>query len=277
MAKKMIIKGVGTFMAKRLPADPLGAVEVITLGTLQDLKIDLNVELEDIFGGDGLFAIDVLVKSKSIEVSATDAKFDLDAIQLMMGSTVQEQVNSFVWVLNEQDQATAGTFNSGFAEVAPNFASTIYGADGELAVRLKDANKLLKKLPGGTLPATIAADEFFYDDTNGVVVLNNAHIGKDTVMNYKREEVVDLVDLLVDEVPFPISVIHHGTFQQKDGTYAGVETELYMCRAKGTFSINAQRASASASAISCKSSTLNGLTVNWEASNASARHPASKT
>lgn len=66
------------------------------------------MELEDIFGGDGLFAIDVLVKSKSIEVSATDAKFDLDAIQLMMGSTVQEQVKSYVWVLNEQSTVAAG-------------------------------------------------------------------------------------------------------------------------------------------------------------------------
>lgn len=250
MAKKMIIKGVGTFMAKRLPTDPNGAVEVITLGTLQDLKIDLNVELEDIFGGDGLFAIDVLVKSKSIEVSATDAKFDLDAIQLMMGSTVQEQVNSYVWVMNEQDNASAGTFNSGFAEVKPKLANTIYGTDGEISVRLKDANKLLKKLTGSAVPAAIGTDEFFYDAANGVVVLNNAHIGKDIVMNYKREEVVDMVDLLVDEVPFPISVIHHGTFQQKDGTFAGVETELYMCRAKGTFSINAQRATASASSIS---------------------------
>ncbi|ATO48584.1 hypothetical protein P4V86_03490 [Brevibacillus laterosporus] len=250
MAKKMIIKGVGTFMAKRLPTDPLGAVEVITLGTLQDLKIDLNVELEDIFGGDGLFAIDVLVKSKSIEVSATDAKFDLDAIQLMMGSTVQDQVNSFVWVLNEQDSASASTVNKGYAEVTPNFADTIYGADGEMAVRLKDVNKLLKKKASlGTTP-DLATDEFYFDDTNGVVVLNAAHVGKDVVMNYKREEVVDMVDLLVDEVPFPITVIHHGTFQQKDGTFAGVETELYMCRAKGTFSINAQRASASASAIS---------------------------
>lgn len=250
MAKKMIIKGVGTFMAKRLPTDPLGDVEVITLGTLQDLKIDLNVELEDVFGGDGLFAIDVLVKSKSIEVSATDAKFDLDAIQLMMGSTVQEQVNSFVWVLNEQEAASTGAFNAGFAEVTPNFASTVYGADGEITVRLKDSNKLLKKKASlGSTPA-LEAGEFYFDVANGVVVLNAAHVGKDVVMNYKRAEVVDMVDLLVDEVPFPISVVHHGTFQQKDGTFAGVETELYMCRAKGTFSINAQRAAASASSIS---------------------------
>lgn len=248
MAKKMIIKGVGTFMAKRYPTDPLGAIEVITLGTLQDLKIDLNVELEDIFGGDGLFAIDVLVKSKSIEVSATDAKFDLDAIQLMMGSTVQEQVKSYVWVLNEQDTAAAGASNSGFAEVKPKFASTIYGNNGDITVRLKDSNKLLKQL--SSKAAAVAPDEFFYDEANDVVVLNAAHISKEIVLNYKREELVDMVDLLVDEVPFPISVIHHGTFQQKDGSFAGVETELYMCRAKGTFSINAQRAAASASAIS---------------------------
>ena len=37
----MIIKGVGTFMAKRLKED--GGVEVITLGTLQNLRIDMNV------------------------------------------------------------------------------------------------------------------------------------------------------------------------------------------------------------------------------------------
>ncbi|PYE51416.1 hypothetical protein HUB98_05365 [Paenibacillus barcinonensis] len=248
MAKKMIIKGVGTFMAKRYPTDPMGAIEVVTLGTLQDLKIDLNVELEDIFGGDGLFAIDVLVKSKSIEVSATDAKFDLDAIQLMMGSTVQEQVKSYVWVLNEQAVATTGTANSGFAEVKPAFGSTIYEKDAGIAVRLKDSNTLLKQLP--SKGSAVKADEFFYDAANGLVVLNAVHIDKEIVMNYKRDEVVDMVDLLVDEVPFPISVIHHGTFQQKDGTFAGVETELYMCRAKGTFSINAQRAAASASAIS---------------------------
>lgn len=248
MAKKMIIKGVGTFMAKRLPKDPMGEIEVVTLGTLQDLKIDLNVELEDIFGGDGLFAIDVLVKSKSIEVSATDAKFDLDAIQLMMGSTVQEQVKSYVWVLNEQSTVAAGVSNSGFAEAKPKHASDIYGSNGDITVRLKDSNTLLKQLT--TKGTAVEPNAFFYDEANGVVILNAFHIGKEIVLNYKREETVDMVDLLVDEVPFPISVVHHGTFQQKDGSYAGVETELYMCRAKGTFSINAQRAAASASAIS---------------------------
>jgi hypothetical protein len=58
-----------------------------------------------------------------------------------------------------------------------------------------------------------------------------------------------VVDILVDEVPFPVHVIHHGSFLQKDGTFAGLETELYSCQAKGAFSIDAQRASASATNV----------------------------
>jgi hypothetical protein len=245
MAKKMIIKGVGTFMAKRAKKDGTGT-EVITLGTLQDLKIDLNVELEDIFGGDGLFAIDTLVKSKSIEITATDAKFDLDALQLMMGSTLREKVNDYVWVLNEQGTVT---LNGGKGQYIPRFGgtgagNTIFG-DGNFSVRLKDDNTLLTRVT--TDPAN--PKEFKYDPTTGALVFDASLDGQDIVVNYQREETVDLVDLLAEEVPFPVHVIHHGSFLQKDGTYGGIETELFQARAKGSFTIDAQRASASASTV----------------------------
>lgn len=243
MAKKFIIKGVGTFMAKRYAKDGKG-VEVLTLGTLQSLKIDLNVEIEDIFGGDGMFAIDTLVKSKSIEISATDAKFDLDALQLMMGSAVREGVvDDSIWVLNEQkvllaDDPALPTA----ATITVEYGATLFG-DGNFQVRLKDENKLLKKV------ATAPAETEFSVDATGEITLHKDHVGKDVVVNYQRKEIVDVVDILADEVPFPVHVIHHGSFLQKDGTFQGVETELYQCRAKGTFSIDAQRATASSSAI----------------------------
>lgn len=251
MAKKMIIKGVGTFMAKKAAKDGKG-VEVITLGSLQDLRINLNVEIEDIFGGDGLFAIDTLVKSKSIEVSATDAKFDLDAVQLMMGSSLQEQVEDYVWVLNEQKSAVLGSNGTAtVAEVTPEFAATVFATDPGFAVRLKDNNKLLTQI--AFAEDTEPADgEFMYDDTADKIYVNSANANADLVMNYKRTETVDLVDLLVDEVPFAVHVIHHGSFLQKDGTYAGLETELYACRAQGAFSIDASRATASASTVNLK-------------------------
>lgn len=245
MGKKMIVKGVGTFMAKRAKKDGKG-LEVLTLGTLQDLKIDLNVELEDIFGGDGMFAIDTLVKSKSIEITATDAKFDLAALELMMGSRVDEQVSDYVWVLNEQGTAVAGTTG---AEYTPVFGgvsatNTIYN-DGNFSVRLKDDNTLFTKVSG----APVGAKEFSYDTATGLLMFNASVSGHDLVVNYQREEKVDVVSILSDEVPFPVHIIHHGSFLQKDGTYGGLETELYQAIAKGTFSIDAQRAAASASAI----------------------------
>lgn len=243
MAKKMIIKGVGTFMAKRLAKD--GGTEVITLGTLQDLRITMNVDIEDIFGGDGLFAIDTLVRNKSIEITATDAKFDLDAVQLMMGSTVHEQVDDYLWVLGEQQTAIAEDVN---AYVEPEFADTLY-AIPEFSVRVKDANKLLKEVKyveGNPLKE----DEFAFDEETNRIYVPAKLANADLVLNYKRREVVDKADLLTNEVPFPVHVVHHGSYLQKDGTYAGIETELFSCRARGSFSIDAARASASSSAVS---------------------------
>ncbi|MBO9598587.1 MAG: hypothetical protein J7559_12325 [Cohnella sp.] len=262
MAKKMIIKGVGTMMAKKYSADGKG-VEVITLGTLQNLRFDFNVEIDDIFGGDGLFAIDTLIRSKSIEISATDAKFDLDQMQLMLGSTVQEQASTSLWVIGEQDSAVSGVLDPtatpstvACAEVAVEFGDSLFGG-GNFAVRLKNSNKLLTK---ATLSLTVAPDtDEYYIQTvttpapSTRIILNSAHAGADIVFNYQREaEDVDVVDLIADEVPFPVHIIHHGSFLQKDGQYAGIETELFSCIAQGQFSIDAQRAAASTSSVTLR-------------------------
>jgi hypothetical protein len=262
VAKKMILKGVGSFLAKKYSPDGKG-VEVITLGTLQNLRFDFNVEIDDIFGGDGLFAIDTLVRSKSIQISATDAKFDLDALQLMLGASVQEQTSASLWVLGEQEVATASALDPAAptpvacAEVGVEFGGTLYG-DGNFSVRLKDSNKLLTKVPFDTTTAP-GVDEFAVQTTTSGgttttrLVFNPAVVGADVVFNYQRlEDGVDVVDLIANEVPFPVHVIHHGSFLQKDGTYAGIETELYSCIAQGQFSIDAQRATASASTVALR-------------------------
>lgn len=265
--KKMIIKGVGSFMAKKYAADGSG-VEVLTLGTLQDLRIDLNVEIDDIFGGDGLFAIDTLVRSKSIEITATDAKFDLDAISLMMGSKVAKAKDSdaFVWVLGEEKTAATGangaivegegenqtTTPVAVATITPAYADSIFTSDPAFAVRVKGTNKLLNQ---ATFSANTAPDAntFMYDATSKKIILPATLVGADIVFNYKRaDSEVEMAALLKDEIPFPVHVVHHGSFLQKDGTYQGVETELYSCMAMGSFSINAARATASTSQVQLK-------------------------
>lgn len=260
MAKKMIIKGVGTFMAKRVAADGKGT-EVITLGTLQSLKIDFNVEIEDIFGGDGLFAIDTLVRNKSIEISATDAKFDLDAIKLMMGSVVEENQDDVpLWVMGEQDAVVAyDAAGIAVGRVKIDFGTALHG-DGNFAVRVKASNKLLTRNSATLLtaePTTSIPDGKFeivkIGSGDAYIYVDDAYVNADLVYNYQRvEDGVDVVNLLRDEVPFPVHVVHHGSFLQKDGSFAGVETELYSCIPQGQFSIDAQRVSASASSIALR-------------------------
>jgi len=245
MGKKMIIKGVGTMLAKKVVG---GGSEVVTLGTLQDLKISFNVDIEDIFGGDSLFPIDNLVKSKSIEITATDAKFDLSALQLMLGSEIEEDKQDTLWVLNEVKTVADGTNGTATAGVATlNFGSTL-ASDPEITVRINNTNKLLIQVPYSADTAVSAGS--FMLASNGTVYFDSSLVGKEVVISYKRSEKVDMASILADEVPFPVRIIHHGSFLQKDGVFRGIETELFACRAKGAFTINAQRATANASEIS---------------------------
>ena len=235
----MIINGVGKLLAKRIC--PNGEKELLVLGTLQDLRIDMNVEMEDVFGGDSMFAIDTIITSKAISITGTDAKFDLNTISLMMGSAIENGEGN-AWVLDEKQVVQAGkTVVLKYPlsdlqmpyELAPEDAITL---------RLEKNNRVIPK------------EAFSVDTTGGITTLTitstAVNVGDAVGINYQRKITnMSMANILSDEVPFPVHVIHQGSFQQKDGTKQAIETELYACRASGTFSINAQRATASTSAI----------------------------
>lgn len=237
MNKKMIINGVGKILTKRICPD--GEKELMVLGTLQDLRIDMSVEMEDVFGGDSMFAIDTVVTSKAISITGTDAKFDLNAISLMMGSAIENGKGN-AWVLDEQHVVQAGkTFKL-------KYPVSDYQMDYELApiesmtMRLESNNRVIPQ-----------SDYTIGSDNETVTISSSAVKVGDTIgVNYQRLITdMSMANIIGDEIPFPVHVIHQGSFHQKDGTKQALETELYACRARGTFSINAQRATASTSAI----------------------------
>lgn len=239
MNRKMIIKGVGTLLAKRIC--PNGEKELITLGNLQDLRIDLATEAEDVFGGDGLFAIDDIITSKAISITATDAKFDLNAVSLMMGSDITNGPGN-AWALNEKHMVQSNN-----TIVLKNTVSDLQmpyelHPEESITLRLERNNKVIPK------------DAFEVSTLEDITTVTINHpdvdIGDVVIASYQyKVEDMSIADLLADDVPFPVHVIHHGSFSQKDGTKQSVETELYACKARGTFSIDAQRATASSSAI----------------------------
>lgn len=235
----MIINGVGKLLAKRICPD--GEKELLVLGTLQDLKIDMSVEMEDVFGGDSMFAIDTIITSKAISITGTDAKFDLNAVSLMMGSAIENGEGN-AWVLDEKQVLQADktiTLKHKLSDLQMPYELT---PEDSVTLRLEKNNRVIPK------------DAFTIDNTglSTVITISSTavSVGDAVGISYQRKITdMSMANILGDEVPFPVHVVHQGSFHQKDGTKQAIETELYACRARGTFSINAQRATASTSAI----------------------------
>ena len=342
MSKKLIVKGVGKFMAQ-LP----DGTSVANCGTLNNLKIDLTTEIEDIYGGDGLFSIDTLVKNKMIEITATDAKFDLDLVRLMTGGnliagSIWDQPDyidyNYNWILGEKrlisltgstektimkvltgssDEGNVTVTLNGSGNIVPleagqtatSVASTIATTIDALAgyrsysigttviieavvagnqtnttftdtdttgvttsveivegtssgaasittrnpifsnqyvtVRLEEDNSSLTRITSGNPTSTQ------YLVSGDIIQFNAALAGKTVSVSYKCEALPDLeaVELKVCDVPFTVGIVHVGTFEQKDNNRRGLETELFACRAKGAFSIDTTRRTASTSTV----------------------------
>lgn len=86
--KKMLIKGAGKFMAKIPNCDDL-----VTIGTLNNMRLDIQLDMQDIEAGDSSVALDTLLRKKTIDITAEAAKFDLNLVRLVLGSKLREGVS----------------------------------------------------------------------------------------------------------------------------------------------------------------------------------------
>lgn len=317
--RKMIIKGAGKFMAK-IP----GCDELLTLGHMANMRLDIQLDITDIEGGDTQVPIDTLLRKKTIDITAEDAKFDLNMVRLVTGSKLREGVSGqafetvyethflpggtsntitlggqlaangaitvfdkganaflatpgdftiagnqltfvsvaddrevivyynkeiqdidkdgFVWVLEEKHEIVNKEIELAF----PLFGGGQLGSKTDhVSVRLINENYLLKQ----TTSATPAEGEYFIDTTANKIVFNDYIDGENVYVNYKRPEVVDILELGSKDFPLTVSVVHDGQFEQKDGTIQAYQTELYACRVKSNFTIDAARQTASTHSV----------------------------
>lgn len=317
--KKMIIKGAGKFMAKIPNCDDL-----VTIGTLNNMRLDIQLDMQDIEGGDSSVPLDTLLRKKTIDITAEAAKFDLNLVRLVLGSKLREGVSGsafsmvtetvqvpsnspyqvdlsqtpiatpapkayentvggndvttdvtvtagsktvvfdmalagktvvivyavgltgvtqdadgFIWVLEEKH--TVKEVGSEFV-VDLAFSGAIH-AQPQISVRTLEGNKLLKK----TTNASPTEDQ--YTVTGGKLKFNSAMKDVNIFVNYKRNEVVDVLDITTKDAPLTVHVVHDGQFEQKDGTIQGYQIELFQCRVKSNFTLDAQRQQASTHAV----------------------------
>lgn len=315
--KKMIIKGAGKFMAK-IP----GCDELLTIGHMNNMRLDIQLDMQDIEGGDSSVPLDTLLRKKTIDITAESAHFDLNMVRLVLGSKLREGVtgatykmvsetvivgtggaitlsqqsiaspaptvrkdtangtlvvathnvgantlavsagavdgdtvfvsyavatladpDGFVWVLEEKHSVKGGKLTLGFG-------STLFEDDGSktkhISVRTLKENKLLRQVAS---TATPTEHEYKVDSVSGDITFNAHMENTDVYVNYKRSEVVDVMDISTKDFPLTVAIVHDGMFEQKDGSIQGYQTELYACRVKSNFTLDAQRQQASTHSV----------------------------
>lgn len=323
--KKMIIKGAGKFTAK-IP----GCDELITLGHMTNMRLDIQLDMVDIEGGDTTAPIDTLLRKKVIDITAEDAKFDLNMVRLVLGAKLREGVSGLPYELKNESVTTvagtgsevtatisrAATVGSGAPDVQvynqtagafldqayitvtgttvtitngavagdtvvvyypvassaidpdgyvwvleekhdvsggiitlknPLFGGALGSASSRtehVSVRLTKENKLLRKVTG--VPAE---DEYSIDPASGEITFNSYLDGEQVYVNYKRPEVVDVMAIGSKDFPLTVQVVHDGMFEQKDGSIQGFQTELYSCRVKSNFTLDAARQTAATHSV----------------------------
>lgn len=320
----MIIKGAGKFTAK-IP----GCDELITLGTMNNMRLDIQLDMVDIEGGDSSVPLDTLLSKKVIDITAEDAKFDLNMLRLVLGAKLKEGAtgatykmvsetvtitdnsgtleaaltqdvkagagipvptitkgglavdssnyalngtkvyqftggvidgdsvtvyypinavadkDGYVWVLEEKHaiEESGGKYKIDLA-----FGNQLYEDGGNktkhISIRTLKENKLLKQVSGS--PGEF---EYMVNAATGEIEFNSALDKTDVYVNYKRVEVVDVLEITTKDFPLTVSVVHDGMFEQKDGTIQGYQTELYTCRVKSNFTLDAARQQASTHSV----------------------------
>lgn len=154
-------------------------------------------------------------------------------------SGINQSDDGFIWELEEKHviKEVKGKF-----EVELVFGSSLHKTP-EISVRTLKGNKLLKRL----LTGTPTEEQYLVD--GGKLIFNSALKDVDIYVNYKRNEVVDILDITSKDMPLTVHLVHDGRFEQKDGSVQGYQTELYQCRVKSNFTIDAQRQQASTHSV----------------------------
>lgn len=254
--RSIIINGVGSILT-------VGANgKVAPIGSLQSLRFDFAVTEDPVYGGDGLFPIDYVTRDKNVAITATNAKFDLNLVRLATGATIgaPDDEDAYIWVLNKVGTVKKTGTTGSYKYVVDIFADGTPFSVPEFTVMEMSTGEVLE-LDDDADEGKFAVVEAKTTVEGGTVVtgrtleFDSDMEGKRIMYSFKKAASnMSIAEGKTNDLPIPIKIIHQGNFKQKDDTWQGIETEIKLAKASGTFTIDYARATASAPSL-----TLNML------------------
>lgn len=245
--RSIIINGVGSILTVG------SGGKLAPVGSLQSLRLDFTVSEDPVYGGDGLFPIDYVTRDKGVAITATNAKFDLNILRLATGATVGAagDDDSYTWVLNKV--GTVKKIGSSGSEkyVVDIFADGTPFSEPEYTVMDMATGDALDRGTSATEGEfTVTEEEDEAVVTGRVLEFSSDMEGKKVMYSFKKATSdISLAEGQKNDLPVPIKIVHQGNFKQKDDTWQGIETEIKLAKASGTFTIDYARATASAPSL----------------------------
>jgi len=129
--KAFIVKGVGKLRIRKYDA-PTATRRVYNLATMTEMGVTMTTEINDIFGGDGLYNIDDIAVSKGIDIRAMNTKFDLSMLRLMLGESGPAYASDYYRSVVDEYQLIGGSSN----EVAELVITADATGSGNLTINL---------------------------------------------------------------------------------------------------------------------------------------------
>lgn len=205
---------------------------VVNMMTMQDMGIEISSEMSDIFGGDGLYALDSFISKKDATFKFTEAKMSMNYITASQGSAINEKPVLFIdEVVTVGSDGTATLSNDNIEE------------DSIFAYTTDDKG----------ISTAVA---FTFDSAAKTIKFTDADlIDKKVTVSYRYGGGADASGTTVKTVDVPgYYEIRHKSqpVKQKDNTYIVIYTTIYKARCDGSLNLDFKRMEAFAPELSFK-------------------------
>lgn len=183
---------------------------------LQDISIDLSSKMEDIFGGEGNFALYTYQTEKGVKITAKNASMSMDLVEVSQGVSAEKVVTLF------------------------DTAKITIGTAGEVAVTeaTADPASFMVTVDGSVLNVTVA---------DGKATVDKANAGKAAEVFYRYTKSEDAVgaSVLTTSVPGYVEFYHVSKpLKQKNGRIVKIYTTIYKARCDGSLKLDFKNKSA---------------------------------
>lgn len=233
--KKIVLNGVGTAYLSSIVG---GKPTYTKCGTLQNLKISINASDEKVYGGDALTPIYIITKDTSVNISATEAVFDLEYLQLTSGATMDNKGNLMFSV-------EPTLISSGTSFTVPGSLTTIDPTS--VICMLSDDAEGLVNVENLKYNADAPSSGEFKIEANGTVTLGKSVTKKYITLNgFYASEGSRKASIGTASVPGFVEIRHVSMpVDMGDGKKVRLHTRIYKARSTGKMEIDHKRQSAS--------------------------------